>query len=277
MGDAKNGVITEATKKMRELIDAVDSRIKAPYFGYAALAFVALNWRGIFLLSTTEASPLERLSAFDSQTNSFTLVILPLLVGAAVAATSHWVHFIFGFISSKPSALIDNLYLEAEHKRTIRQTELEQSRSELFAVKEKELIERAQRDEKVAGIEDKIAKENLIAQLGALRNERDQLSAQIDTQKRDEKSIIKGLSSEASSILKAASKSKDGTIIKSESLGLPSIEAGGLTFGAKSHRDFAKNEAALEELVSEDFVKASGNQGVMFILTHRGWQAADKL
>ena len=228
----------EATKKMRELIDAVDSRIKAPYFGYAALAFVALNWRGIFLLSTTEASPLERLSAFDSQTNSFTLVILPLLVGAAVAATSHWVHFIFGFISSKPSALIDNLYLEAEHKRTIRQTELEQSRSELFAVKEKELIERAQRDEK---------------------------------------SIIKGLSSEASSILKAASKSKDGTIIKSESLGLPSIEAGGLTFGAKSHRDFAKNEAALEELVSEDFVKASGNQGVMFILTHRGWQAADKL
>ncbi|WP_290522630.1 hypothetical protein [Alcanivorax sp.] len=262
---------------MREIIEAVNARIKAPYFGYTALTFIALNWRGIFLLSTTNASPLERLAIFDSHTSFNSLVILPLIIGAAVAVASPWIHFVFSFISRKPTALIDNLYLEAEHKRTIRQTELEQSRADLFAVKEKELIERAHRDQKVADIEDAETKEKLIAQLENLRKERDRLTEKLDGQPSNQKQTTIPLSNEAAQILKAASNSKDGTIMKSESLGLCSIEAGGMAFGAKSPRDYAKSEAALDELMSKDLVKSSGNQGIMFDLTHLGWQTADTL
>ena len=34
---------------MNDIFDAISARIKAPYFGYALLAFIGLNWRGIFL------------------------------------------------------------------------------------------------------------------------------------------------------------------------------------------------------------------------------------
>tara|TARA_R110002110_G_scaffold14698_1_gene67577 strand:- start:120 stop:908 length:789 start_codon:yes stop_codon:yes gene_type:complete len=262
---------------MKDVVDAVSSRIKTPYFGYAIIAFFALNWRGIFLLVVAEGTARERLAAFDSTNSPLTLLVYPLIVGAIVAASAHWIQFIFGLISRKPSGLIDNLYLEAEHKKTIRQTELEQSRSDLFAVKEKELIDRAKRDEEVAGIENDEAKEKLAAQLESLRHERDQLSKQLKDQNTAGKPIAYSLSKEAKEILKAASENSNGTIIKPQSIGSRSIQAGSKSLGSDSSRDFSKYDAALEELVAAGLVKPQGVKGEMFALTHEGWQVADAL
>ncbi|TCK08987.1 hypothetical protein [Marinobacterium mangrovicola] len=262
---------------MKDIIDAVSSRIKTPYFGYAILAFIALNWRGIFLLVVTNGTPNERLNAFDSMTSYNTLVVCPLLVGALVAASSHWVQYLFGIISRKPSGLIDNLYLEAEHKKTIREAELEQSRSDLFAVKEKELIERAKRDEEVAGIEDDAAKERLSEQIESLRRERDQLSAQLENQSSRKIPTINNLSSEAIEIIKSASQDKSGKILKPRTIGERSIQVGRRAFGSENPRDFARYDAALEELISGDLVKGLGGKGEVFELTHKGWQVADSL
>lgn len=262
---------------MKDVIDAVSSRIKTPYFGYAVLAFFALNWRGIFLLVTTTGSPQERLAAFDTATNNYTLLVLPLFAGAVVAASTSWIQYIFGVISRKPSGLIDNLYLEAEHKKTIRQAELEQSRSDLFAVKEKELIDRAKRDEEVAGIEDDAAKERLAAQIESLRQERDQLSAQLKNQSTIGKPSAYTLSKEAIEIIKAASESENGTIIRPRSIGERTVQAGEKTFGSGNSRDFAKYDAALDELIKKNLVKALGAKGEVFELTSNGWQVADAL
>ncbi|MBA1276834.1 hypothetical protein [Stutzerimonas stutzeri] len=262
---------------MKDVIDAVSSRIKTPYFGYAILAFFALNWRGIFLLAATTGSPQERLAAFDSATNHYTLLVLPLLAGAVVAASTSWVQYIFGVVSRKPAGLIDNLYLEAEHKKTIRQAELEQSRSNLFAVKEKELIDRAKRDEEVAGIEDDAAKEKLAAQIESLRWERDQLSAQLKDQSAVGKPSAYKLSKEAIEIIKAASQSKSGTIIKPKSIGERTIQAGEKSFGSENSRDFAKYDAALDELIKQSLIKGLGAKGEVFELTNNGWQVADAL
>lgn len=262
---------------MKDVIDAVSSRIKTPYFGYAILAFFALNWRGIFLLAVTHGSPQERLEAFDSVTNQYTLLALPLLVGAVVAASTTWVQYVFWLISRKPAGLIDNLYLEAEHKKTIRQAELEQSRSHLFAVKEKELIDRAKRDEEVAGIEDDAAKEKLAVQLENLRRERDQLSAQLKDQSTAGKPSAYNLSKEAIEIIKAAAKSKNGTIIKPRSIGERSIQAGEESFGSENSREFARYDAALDDLIKQSLVKSLGAKGEVFELTSNGWQVADAL
>ncbi|MHB0805389.1 hypothetical protein [Stutzerimonas nitrititolerans] len=262
---------------MKDVIDAVSSRIKTPYFGYAVLAFLALNWRGLFLLITTTGSPQERLAAFDTVTNNYTLLVLPLLAGAVVAASTSWIQYIFGIISRKPSGLIDNLYLEAEHKRTIRQAELEQSRSDLFAVKEKELIDRAKRDEEVASIEDDDAKVKLAAQIETLRQERDQLSAQLKNQSNVGRPSTYTLSKEAIDIIKAASQSKSGTIIRPRSIGDRTVQAGEKTFGSENSRDFAKYDAALDELIKRGLVKALGGKGEVFELTSNGWQVADAL
>jgi hypothetical protein len=263
---------------MKDVIDAVSSRIKTPYFGYAVLAFLALNWRGLFLLITTAGSPQERLATFDAVTNNYTLLVLPLLAGVLVAASTSWVQYVFGVVSRKPSGLIDNLYLEAEHKKTIRQAELEQSRSDLFAVKEKELIDRAKRDEEVASIEDNDAKLKLATQIEMLRQERDDLSAQLKNQSNVVgRPTIYSLSKEAIELVRAASQSESGTIIRSNFVEGREFQAGGKRLGYESVREFSKYDSALNELINKDFVKELGAKGEVFELTSNGWQVADVL
>jgi hypothetical protein len=259
---------------MKDIFDAVNSRIRTPYFGYAVLAFFAFNWRGVFLLATTTGSPLQRLAAFDSATNTNTLILFPLLVGIFVAASTHWVQYVFVWISRKPSSMMDVLHLQAEHNRNIHQTKFEQSRAALFAVKEKELIERAKRDEEISEIEGDETKEKLAKQIENLRLQRDQLTATIRKQSKKNNLDKSGLSSEALEILKAAAEDENGAIIKSENLTSPHILAGNHKFGIQGVRDFAKYDAALKDLIGNGLVTSMGGT---LILTHKGWQTADAL
>ncbi len=257
---------------MNDIIDAIGARIKAPYFGYALLAFIALNWRGMFLLATTSGIPQDRLAAFDSITSFASLIIWPLVVGAAVTAFSPWIKFVFAFISKMPFEHIDNLNLHAEHKKTIRRTELERSRADLFAGKEAELIERAKRDEEVLQIEDESLQEELKAELDLLRKERDRMSHGLYSSE----SKVQ-LSPTETELLKIAAKSGSGTISRNQYLSGRNIKVGSLTFGTDSTKEFAKYDSALRSLVSKELVRGMGPGPTIFELTHTGWQIAEAL
>ena len=258
---------------MKEVVDAVNNRIKTPYFGYAILAFIALNWRGFFLLILSKGKPEEKLALFDAQTDIYTLLIYPLAIGALVAATAHWLKFLFGIVERKPKELVENLQLEAEHKKTIKQSQLEQSRSNLFAVKENELIDRAKRDEAVADIEDSETKEKLIKQLDSIRAERDMLSNELQSKQQPENMLTK----EAKEILIAASSDKNGNIMKISTMSDRTIQVGKNAFGSKDQKSFVKYEAALNQLVDHYFVKALGHKGEVFEITHKGRELVDAL
>jgi hypothetical protein len=258
---------------VKEVVDAVNNRIKTPYFGYAILAFIALNWRGFFFLVLSKGKPEEKLALFDAQTDIYSLLIYPLAIGAVVAATAHWLKFLFGIIERKPKELVENILLEAEHKKTIKQSQLEQSRSNLFAVKENELIDRAKRDEAVADIDDSETKEKLIKQLDSIRAERDMLSSELQSKQQPENTLSK----EAKEILVAASSDKNGNIMKISSLSDRAIQAGKNSFGSKDQKSFVKYEAALDQLVEHDFVKELGHKGEVFEITHKGWELASTL
>jgi len=243
---------------MNEVLDAIKTRIKSPYFGYATLAFFALNWRAIFLLVATEAEPIARLAAFDSVTSYWSLVILPLFAGAVVAASTHWLRYLFLLIAEKPLDLIENSNLKAEHRRSLRHAELEESRVNLTATKEKELIERAKRDEKIAEITDESKKKELENQIGEIRKKRGV-----------------SISETANELLVAAASEDNGTIMKPRTMGEQSIQAGKKSFGAKSKRAYAEYDAALNELITKGLVKEVGAKGEIFELTHDGWKLAD--
>ena len=102
---------------MKEVVEVVNNRIKTPYFGYSILAFLALNWRGFFFLVLSKGKPEEKLALFDAQTDLYTLLVYPLAIGALVAASAHWLRFLFGVIERKLKELVENLQLEAEHKK----------------------------------------------------------------------------------------------------------------------------------------------------------------
>lgn len=257
---------------MNDIIDAISTRIKAPYFGYALLAFIGFNWRGLFLLAITVGSPQERLAAFDAQTSFWSLVFFPLLIGGLIALASPWIRFAFNFVSQRPFEYMDNLLLTSEHIKTIRKTQLEQSRAKRFANKESELIDRAKRDEEVLEIEDEKLKEKLKQEIDALRQERDNMSNNL------EKNINQAnLSPEEKELLKAAAKDDKGTISKNEYLSGRNIQAGSFIFGKGGNRDFTKYNSALSSLVLKGLVSAVGHKGQIFELTDAGWKLVDLL
>lgn len=260
---------------MRELLDAVTTRIQAPYFGYSILAFLVLNWRAIFLLFMLDAPANERIAIFEQETSFWTVVIFPLLAGAILAILTPWSRYIFEHLSQKPFSLRDRLQLNADHQRTILQTELEQARSELFGQKEEELIDRAKRDEEIASIEDEEVKKRLVSELAALRAERDKLSSQVSSTRAS--ADLDVLSKESVSLIKAAAKNKRGTILTPKTLSGRSINAGDSVFGDQDAKSYALYESALENLEVQGYVKPKGSKREMFELTNKGWNIAESL
>jgi hypothetical protein len=258
---------------MKEVVEAINNRIKTPYFGYSILAFIALNWRGVFLMMTSKKEPTERLALFDLETSIWTLVVYPLLIGAFIAITFHWLRYFFRVIERVPRELVENLSLEAEHKRIIKQTQLEEARTKLFAMKEEELIDRAKRDEEVADIQNSVTKDKLAAQLNKLRNEKDLLTKELEERVSPEKALSK----EAITILREAAKDKQGTIMVIKTFDGNTIQVNKKEFGAEDQRAFSKYEAALDELIKNNLVKELGHKGEVFELTSSGWEIADML
>ncbi|EED39101.1 hypothetical protein SSKA14_2117 [Stenotrophomonas sp. SKA14] len=255
---------------MNDILDAMSARIKAPWFGYAVLAFIAINWRGMFLLATTEGAPLVRLAAFDAATSPWTLFVWPLAAGVVATAATPWTRFLFAWLAKKPFEHIDDLQIESEHRRTVRKTELEQSRSALLATQEAEIIERAMRDVEVQKISDAEVKERAEAQLEALRQKRDFES------RRDEGELWSDrLSSTELDLLKQATKDGSGSIMRVEYIGGRRLQAGGVAFGMKGTREFLRYESALESLLKWGLVKQLGE--LTYELTHEGWIVAESL
>lgn len=257
---------------MNDVLEAVSARIKAPYFGYVFLAFIAINWRAIFVLTVSDGTPQERLAAFDIETSFFSLLVAPLLAGAVLLLTSPWLRYGVALISKTPHHLFDLIQLDSDHRKTLRKTELEQSRTEFFANKETELIDRAKRDKEIEGIEDEGLKARLALQIESLRRERDELSETLTRKSRGF-----DFSKAETDLLKAASLDESGSIIKNVWLGGRSIAAGNQTFGEHDKREYLMYETALKSLVSRDLVQIVGAKDGIHELTYTGWQVADSL
>lgn len=158
---------------MKEIFEAVESRIKSPVFGYFTLAFLVVNWKVIFYLLVEKKGVAERVANFENNTDIYSLLIFPIILAAAVSVFYPWVNYCFLFLCKKPTDLKNRLQAEAEHKLLIKRKELEEARSALLSTAEAELIERAKRDEELNEIDDLEVKEKLKLELERLRKERD--------------------------------------------------------------------------------------------------------
>jgi hypothetical protein len=85
-------------------------------------------------------------------------------------------------------------------------------------------------------------------------------------------------SEEAKKLLIEASKDKNGTILSLRHLGGQSIQTNSINFAdSGDRRSVARWEAALEQLLNHDLIKARGHKNEIFELTKKGYDTADNL
>lgn len=256
---------------MGDVLDAVSARIKTPYFGYAVLAFMVLNWRAIFLLVMTDGNPAERLEVFDNNSSPVSLFLAPLLVGTLVAASAEWIRFFFEWVARNPKQWMEIHHLQAEHKRAILKTELEKFRDERFIRKEEDLIARAKRDEQVKEIENNEVKQQLQHELELLRRERDNISLVGAVQQE-----IAQPSKSAQELLLIMANQKGRIFLGSDNNGQYIRSGSFLLNKNEKPRDYSRCKTVLKELEDIGFVMQVGSEK-LYEITEAGWQFSDSL
>lgn len=241
---------------MKDLIDAINTRVKEPYWGFFLLSFLAFNWRGLFLLCFATGAAQERINLFDSQTTMWSLVVCPISTALIIVLLTPWLKVCFGKITRIPYEILNTQELNREHKYISEKTKLEDSRAQAIANKEIKLIEKARRDEDIESINNQNVKENL-------KREIEEVRAEITPIEKE--------------ILKAASLDQNGQIIRRAVIGNRFIQAGDTVFGQNDSNIFLKYDHALKTLVMKKFIQEVGDRADMFSITKKGWELISNL
>lgn len=166
---------------MKEILDAIDSRIKSPIFGYFIASLLAVNWQSFFYLIADDSSADIRILYFNNNTDIYSIIFYPAIIAVAYSIIYPWINYLFMFLCTKPTELKNALQAQSEHELLIKKKELEEARSKLLSNTENELIERAKRDAELDEIKDDEAREKLKSEIDHLRQERDDLRSSTKT------------------------------------------------------------------------------------------------
>jgi hypothetical protein len=158
---------------MNDFVDALKSRFNSPVFGYFGIALFAFNWKAIFFLLAQTGDVLPRITFFEQNTSAFSLTVWPGLFALGFSLLYPWLLLLVASLTSKPNVMKELIQVNSEHRLLIRRKQLEEARSSLLATTERELIERAKRDQELEGLQNEELRDRLRTELEQLRSERD--------------------------------------------------------------------------------------------------------
>ncbi len=158
---------------MKDIVEEIDSRIKAPLFGYYLFSVVAINWEALFYLTVDDGKVVDRIYKFNELTSFLSLIVYPVILAAVYSIVYPWINLLFMFFSVKPTEYKNAMHAESESKLLMKRQQLEEVRSKILKSTETELIERAKRDVELESIEDESVREKLQDEIGELRKRRD--------------------------------------------------------------------------------------------------------
>ncbi|WP_180027659.1 hypothetical protein [Acinetobacter sp. YH16032] len=239
---------------MKDLIDAINTRVKEPYWGFFLLSFLAFNWRALFLLCFAKGTAQEKIFLFDDQTTFLSLIVFPIITAVAIMLVTPWLKVLFGLVSGLAYEKLNSQELAREHKYIAEKNKLEQERTLEIANKEKDLIDKAKRDADIETIEHEEVKENLKKDIEELR-------------------VLKNAEKE---ILQAASMDKNGQIIRRTFIGGRFIQVGNLQLGTQNNMEFLKYDEALNSLRVKGLIQDVGQKGEIFEISYKGWEFISK-
>lgn len=266
---------------MKDLFDAISTRVKEPYWGFFLLSFLAFNWRGLFLLFTSSETAQQRIALFDLYTNLWSLLVCPISTALIMVLITPWLKVLFGKFSRIPYEILNSQELNRKHAYLTEEAKLEQLRlkvnntnADLFESQEKELIERAKRDLAVKAIEDENVKASLQKEINELRAQRNQI---LNEQQNQIGHQIMQISPIEKEILKLAAVDKNAQIMRLTYIGGREIQIGNKKLGMDDNREFLKYDNALESLINKKLIHDISKKGEIFELTHKGWELISTL
>jgi len=161
---------------MNDLLDAIGSRIRNPYYGYLLIAIIGVNWRELFTLFVSDGKIEQRIEVFDKATSIEELLIIPAVIAAVLAVASIWFSWLFNFLTTFPADKISFRALDSENKLATKRKELEDTRNAIINAKGEAVISQAKKLDEAKEIQDPIAREEAKIALEELDQKRHESS-----------------------------------------------------------------------------------------------------
>ena len=144
------------TEYFKQFFDAWSDRIRSPFFGSIAIAFIAVNWKVLFYVFFADRPVRARILYFEANADFESLVALPLTIGVSAAIFLPWASFIGAFLARWPKSLLHNIqFTEATRRRIAeyeKRAEEEVAIASFEAAKESRKINAAKRLEEANSV-----------------------------------------------------------------------------------------------------------------------------
>lgn len=277
---------------------SLHDRTSSPLAGAFFVSWCVINYEILVLLLLGNDKPVERIEnikhlAYMSWADGpWHFFELPLLIALFwIFVYPYPAKWVFKFSKARSEELI-SLKNEIEKKTLLTQEQSDEIRIQMENAKHEFAQKFKEKDATIEALNRRISELQVVS--SSEKQAMGQPSPQADEniKGRDEKdggdqsltantgslhSYEFKLSKEAKVLLKAASRGRNGTVLKIGSFGGRFIKAGDTEFGHQDGRDYANWEYALIELQKRGLIVDRGHKGEVFELTHEGWKLADTL
>lgn len=154
---------------LREIFDAMNSRIRSPIFGSIAVMFIIFNWKPLFYLAFAHKPAEEKFQFFDANVTLISGLVAPIALGVLFAIASPWIALFSAWLAEAPTTRRKLRQTKSTDKILTEKLRLDQTRNQLLASEERALIDAAKRDEEVKEIEDPEIRDELKREIEQLR------------------------------------------------------------------------------------------------------------
>lgn len=165
---------------IKEIFEALITRVRSPLFGYFSLSFFVTNWKAIFYLLFADVDLISCFEYFEANTYINSLLWIPLGISILVALVYPWIQYVFIYATSFPINRRNKINAKAESDLLLVKIDLENKRNELIRQKELQIIEKAKIDESIENIGSEEAREKVKKEIQSIRSEEEILRLPIN-------------------------------------------------------------------------------------------------
>jgi hypothetical protein len=177
----------------KELLAAFETRVKSKVVGSIFLAFIVTNWKVLFYIMFEPTNADSKFNYFDAHTSLWTLAVIPILTGVALAATLPWVNFLGLKLTEIADRKQRQFKNNSQHLDALEKSEYEAKAQEFKARRQKAIVESAKASEEAKEIQDPIIRQKTQNELKEIKvdelSSEDNLSSISDSHNMGEKSI----------------------------------------------------------------------------------------
>jgi hypothetical protein len=257
----------------KEVVSAANSRVRSPVLGSIAVVFTALNWKELFYVFFAETSVQVRLSYFDVNTDNWSLIYWPLIVGGILSFLYPWITLASSQLAKFPVRALKTMQGEEDIIRQIKSLENEANIEKAKAELEEATAEREKENEdRVLAAASRLIEaqelgSNTVSEIETARKE--SVSASEVLQFLGENKL-------ALQLLRAATQGSDGQLeLRELNVSYTHPSKGRIiAFTLDDHRQFLEASSLLSKL--NEFGLMTQNSTNIYIITHKGYEYIDK-